>query len=667
MWTLDRRSLWLDEAVTARASSLDLAALLEYIRSFRDQTPFSYFISHLFYLAAGSPNLPYPEWLARLPEVLAGFLTIPLAWALARELLGTRAAWVNAVLWTAAPLAIAYSQEARPYAWLLLFTHLAALCLIIALRRSATWSWLGFALASAANFYDHYSSLIVLATHLAFAGLWLGIGFLQLRTRGFTFSNARPLLKSAVSLLLSLMLACLICLPWLRDLNRFLDYTKTRQFLGTAPSVRYFGNLTTWLVYDVTNEALLAVILIALTLVGVAWMARRAPMALVFCACGFLVPLTYLMLTQGMPVAYRYLIFLQVPTYLLLAAAGEALMERLSQRLTREAFPLWMQTVAPWIGGALIVAAMTPGLVRFYTAPYDDWRGAANYLRDHAQPGDMIIGLGGYSNFPVLTLSFYQPGSSDTLPVVDLNNVDGLIVKAARSRHGHAWGILFNEGEVESNQLALWGGEEFSPIYFNNVTLIAPNRARPAGNTAASAAQLITRYRALNPERSAAAVALLRPDLNGKTNLLANADFGDIEGEMPIWWTFTTSPGHVLNEAGTHVLVLDSDQISDQVNAIQKVRLESGRVYILSFECRNELSAGAQRIYVTFAMPNGNWVIFPNGMGYACPVNTGWQSSSISFETPTSKVANPEATIWLRNAGVGQVYFRNLSLIEVSK
>ena len=71
----------------------------------------------------------------RLPSALAGIATVPVAWAIGRELAGRRAAAIAcAALVAVNPLFVWYSQEARAYGLFVFTAALAMLCFLRAER-----------------------------------------------------------------------------------------------------------------------------------------------------------------------------------------------------------------------------------------------------------------------------------------------------------------------------------------------------------------------------------------------------------------------------------------------------------------------------------------------------------------------------------------------------
>jgi hypothetical protein len=83
---------------------------------------------------ADSRVLGTGEVALRLPSALAGIATVPVAWAIGRELAGRRAAVLCAALVAVNPLFVWYSQEARAYGLFVLTVALAMLCFLRAER-----------------------------------------------------------------------------------------------------------------------------------------------------------------------------------------------------------------------------------------------------------------------------------------------------------------------------------------------------------------------------------------------------------------------------------------------------------------------------------------------------------------------------------------------------
>jgi mannosyltransferase len=153
--TLDVQSFWIDEGYTVRMLRGGLGGLIEGVPR-TEQTP------HLYYLLAWLWSRPFGtgEVGVRSLSALLGVLTVPVAFALGRQLVSERAGAVAAVLAAVNPLLVWYSQEARSYALLVL---LGGLSMLFFLRRSL----LAWAVVSALALATHYFAVFVVVPEAA--------------------------------------------------------------------------------------------------------------------------------------------------------------------------------------------------------------------------------------------------------------------------------------------------------------------------------------------------------------------------------------------------------------------------------------------------------------------------------------------------------------------
>ena len=163
--TLNLQSFWYDEAFTpVHVLHASLGATL---RSFvhTENTP------PLWYVAIwGWARLfGTGEVALRLPSALAGIATVPVAWGIGSELAGRRAAIVTAALVACDPLLVWYSQEARAYAFFVLFAALAMLCMLRADREPTPRRLALFVLSGALALLSQYFAVFLLIP----MALWL--------------------------------------------------------------------------------------------------------------------------------------------------------------------------------------------------------------------------------------------------------------------------------------------------------------------------------------------------------------------------------------------------------------------------------------------------------------------------------------------------------------
>ncbi|HTA34234.1 MAG TPA: glycosyltransferase family 39 protein [Solirubrobacteraceae bacterium] len=163
--TLDLQSFWYDEAFTpVHVLHASLAATLRSVVHTENSPPLWYVLEW-----ADARVLGTGEVALRLPSALAGIATVPVAWAIGRELSGRAAAILCAAIVAVNPLFVWYSQEARVYALFVLTAALAMLCFLRALREPTPRRMAAFALTAALALLTHYFAVFLLAP----MALWL--------------------------------------------------------------------------------------------------------------------------------------------------------------------------------------------------------------------------------------------------------------------------------------------------------------------------------------------------------------------------------------------------------------------------------------------------------------------------------------------------------------
>jgi mannosyltransferase len=151
-------SLWVDEIATLTIVSLPFHEIAGAAADVNFCPPLYFWLVHgvVSWLGISESSL-------RLVSAVAGTLTVPVAWILARELTGSRGvAVLCAALLALNPLHIWYSQEARAYA-LLMWLGSGALCfLVLAARTKAVAHWAGFAACMTAVLLTHTTGPVIL-------------------------------------------------------------------------------------------------------------------------------------------------------------------------------------------------------------------------------------------------------------------------------------------------------------------------------------------------------------------------------------------------------------------------------------------------------------------------------------------------------------------------
>jgi mannosyltransferase len=166
--TLGQQSFWYDEAFTpVHVLHPSLLATLRSVVHTENTPPLWYLLAW-----ADSRVLDTGEVALRLPSALAGIATVPVAWAIGRELTGRRATAIATAAFVAVdPIFVWYSQEARAYGLFVLTGALAMLCFLRALRRPTPGRMWAFALTGALALLSHYFAVFLLVP-MALLLLW---------------------------------------------------------------------------------------------------------------------------------------------------------------------------------------------------------------------------------------------------------------------------------------------------------------------------------------------------------------------------------------------------------------------------------------------------------------------------------------------------------------
>jgi mannosyltransferase len=163
--TLNLQSLWYDEAFTpVHVLRPSLIHTLHGVVHSENTPPLWYIAEWAITRVLGTGAVAL-----RLLSALAGVATVPLAWAIGRELSGRRAALVCALLIAVNPLLVWYSQEARAYALFVLLASLAMWCFLRARRQPTPRAMAAFALSGSLALLTHYFAVFLLVPMV----LWL--------------------------------------------------------------------------------------------------------------------------------------------------------------------------------------------------------------------------------------------------------------------------------------------------------------------------------------------------------------------------------------------------------------------------------------------------------------------------------------------------------------
>jgi 4-amino-4-deoxy-L-arabinose transferase-like glycosyltransferase len=170
--TLGVQSYHHDEVITvARVLPGSFGHMLNEVRLSESNPPLYYVLAWGWAKAFGSGEVAM-----RSLTALFGAATVPVAYAIGRELASRRAGLITAALVAVNPMLIWYSQEARSYSLLVFFAALSLLFFIRALRSGSGRDLALWALASSFALCSHYFAVFPVAIE----ALWL---IIALRSR----------------------------------------------------------------------------------------------------------------------------------------------------------------------------------------------------------------------------------------------------------------------------------------------------------------------------------------------------------------------------------------------------------------------------------------------------------------------------------------------------
>jgi mannosyltransferase len=158
--TLDLQSFWYDEAFTpVHVLHAGLDTTLRSVVHTENTPPLWYVIAW-----ADSRVLGTGEVALRLPSAIVGIATVPITWAIGRELTARRATAIAAAAFVAVnPLLVWYSQEARAYGLFVFTSALAMLCFLHALHGTTPRRLTAFAVTASLALLSHYFAAFLVA------------------------------------------------------------------------------------------------------------------------------------------------------------------------------------------------------------------------------------------------------------------------------------------------------------------------------------------------------------------------------------------------------------------------------------------------------------------------------------------------------------------------
>ena len=377
---LRQQSLWFDEIDVVVRAQRPLDEVLRTFVAAGENGPLYNILLALWVRLVGVSEIA-----VRFPSAVAGILSIPLIYALARRTVGPTTGLFAAGLLAISPYHIWYSQEAKMYTLVVLLALLSSLALAEALGRNSRLLWAAYAIATTLMFYTHVATVLVFVAQTLYVVVtrrsWAG------RERGWLVAAAVLTLPYVPVALWAMRVVGGGVSTWHGNIGLW-DAVRT---LGVKMAVNRA---------DAAIEVGGALLYAGFAVVGVIVLARRqgAPRWWLLIASLAVVPIAglYLVSLRQSVFSDRYAI-VALPAYLLLVSAGVASLVR-----GRVSWPLGALAIF-----LLLAFAWGPirDINRSEATQKEDWRSGYADIARRAEPGDAMIVHPGYL---ITTYEYFQ-------------------------------------------------------------------------------------------------------------------------------------------------------------------------------------------------------------------------------------------------------------------
>jgi mannosyltransferase len=225
LYKLDFQSLWLDELYTMKESDPDIS-WIETIKAVADieyKSPFYYLVVKLLFMIFGHTAV-----VARSLSVIGGVAGVYAIYFLGKELFSPRLGIIVALLTCVNPFHIYFSQEARSYIFLFLFTVTSFLFFIRTLRSLSTKNAILYGVNILITLHLHPFAFLVIAAQ----GIVMLIYF-------FSSGNSQARVTQIKKFALAYVIMILGFLPVIQSL---LSTSEIKEFWIPKPAPGYFAD-----------------------------------------------------------------------------------------------------------------------------------------------------------------------------------------------------------------------------------------------------------------------------------------------------------------------------------------------------------------------------------------------------------------------------------------
>lgn len=431
---LGRKSLWYDEVFSASHSQKTLKEIVFYHpekeQMWNNAHPILHYILMHFSFKFGTS-----DFFARLPSALFGVFLIPLVFYAGREFFDFKTGVIAAFFAAISGLLVAHAQEARMYTQLAFFSLLSLIFIfkILYNEKDKKIDWIIFILASIANLYTHTFATLVLGTEIIFTCVILSVRIV--------FNQDRK--RSTHKLLV--FLSCIITIALISSPEFLKEHNLIKQHMGggkLSRGVKFDYSFLTKIFSQFTIPEYPAAMLIYTIsfLCGLIFSIFRRPGRFIIFILWTFLPIGILLIFKAKHFFnVRYIIFI-LPVYLICAAYGIKTFFSIIDKCIKKIVPIFKRIdfiLILLIALAFVLIQINyPIYKKFYTGEKDNWKAAAQYLKNNADEKDLILADHG----AFVCLGYY-------LKINKMNNLliyDPELIN--KSKPGHFWFTTVNTG-----------------------------------------------------------------------------------------------------------------------------------------------------------------------------------------------------------------------------
>lgn len=370
--------LWYDEILTVTTH------LLPGWGAFFTDYSMNHHYFHDLFAKATIDTFGESPWSVRLPAMLFGVAGIAAMWVLARDIAGAGPAHVTALLLAASYHHIWFSQNARGYTALALFSTLGLIFFLRGMRTPRAATWIGFGLCLAAAVFTHLTG--------AFFFIALGLAWLAALVvmPDRTGRVGLPLLGAAVG-------AAVTVIVYLPLIPGILATVGEVAGTSTVDVMQEYQN-PVWTAVEAVRTGigsggglmtgLVGLTVVALIGIGAVVAGRSAPLFAPSVVLSIVVTVAILM-TLGMRLWPRFF-FVDIGFLMLLIVLGV----RTVSGWIASVFPTALARLV-WPVAVLAMVAVSCGLAaRNYAMPKQDLAGAYALVEAARKPGERVYAVG---------------------------------------------------------------------------------------------------------------------------------------------------------------------------------------------------------------------------------------------------------------------------------